>query len=102
MVLLNEARMVITLMKGMRINSTRKKASADIEQKELVVDEGQGTADDFERLLSLDNEFPDHFDESTRPSSNRIQESGDRQHDLIANIVDRGRDIANLFDNAAS
>ncbi|MFK7768941.1 MAG: RNA polymerase factor sigma-54 [Mariniblastus sp.] len=71
----------------------KEKAPKDIEQKELVVDEGQGTADDFERLLSLDKEFPDHFDESTRPSSNRIQESGDRQHDLIANIVDRGETL---------
>ena len=63
----------------------------EIEQKELVIDEdGRHNADDFERLLTLANDIPDHFDGSTRPSSNRIQESGDRQHDLIANIVDRG------------
>jgi len=67
--------------------------SKDVDQKELVVEEGQGGEDDFERLLNLDNEIPDHFDESTRPSSNRIQESGDRQHDLIANIVDRGETL---------
>ncbi len=74
-------------------NKLDKEKPSDIEQKELVVDEGAGTADDFERLLSLDKEFPDHFDESTRPSSNRIQESGDRQHDMIANIVDRGETL---------
>jgi len=63
----------------------------EIEQKELVIDEdGRNNADDFERLLTLANDIPDHFDGGTRPSSNRIQESGDRQHDLIANIVDRG------------
>ena len=71
------------------------KETKDVEQKELVVDEDKGGADDFERLLNLDKDIPDHFDESTRPSSNRIQESGDRQHDLIANIVDRGETLQN-------
>ena len=69
------------------------KETKDVDQKELVVEEGQGGEDDFERLLNLDNDIPDHFDESTRPSSNRIQESGDRQHDMIANIVDRGETL---------
>jgi RNA polymerase sigma-54 factor len=69
------------------------KEQKDVEEKELVVDENQGGEDDFERLLNLDKDIPDHFDESTRPSSNRIQESGDRQHDLIANIVDRGETL---------
>ncbi len=69
------------------------KESKDVEEKELVVDEDQGGEDDFERLLNLDKDIPDYFDESTRPSSNRIQESGDRQHDLIANIVDRGETL---------
>jgi RNA polymerase sigma-54 factor len=67
----------------------------DVEQKELIIEEGQGSEDDFERLLNLDKDIPDHFDESTRPSSNRIQESGDRQHDLISNIVDRGETLQN-------
>jgi RNA polymerase sigma-54 factor len=69
------------------------KEQKDVDQKEMVVEEGQGGEDDFERLLNLDKDIPDHFDESTRPSSNRIQESGDRQHDLIANIVDRGETL---------
>ncbi len=59
----------------------------DVEQKELIVEEGSGGEDDFERLLNLDNDIPDHFDGS-RPSSNRVQESMDRRHDFIANIVD--------------
>lgn len=67
----------------------------DVDQKELIVEEKQGNEDDFERLLNLDKDIPDHFDESTRPSSNRIQESGDRQHDLISNIVDRGETLQN-------
>jgi RNA polymerase sigma-54 factor len=66
----------------------KEKESKDVEQKEMVVEEGSGGEDDFERLLNLDKDIPDHFDESTRPSSNRIQESMDRRHDFIANIVD--------------
>ena len=63
------------------------KEKKDVEQKELVVEEGKGGEDDFERLLNLDNDIPDHFDGS-RPSSNRVRESMDRRHDFIANIVD--------------
>lgn len=73
----------------------KEKEPKDVEQKELVIEEGQGSEDDFERLLNLDKDIPDHFDEGSRPSSNRIQESGDRQHDMIANIVDRGETLQN-------
>ena len=63
--------------------------TVDVDQKELVIDEdGQSNADDFERLLNLDRDVPDHFD-GPKPSSNRIQEIGDRQHDMMANVVDR-------------
>ncbi len=65
----------------------------DVDQKELVIEEKQGSEDDFERLLNLDKDNPDFFDGGTRPSSNRIQESGDRQHDLMANIVNRGETL---------
>ena len=59
------------------------------EEKEFVVDEAGGNADDFERLLDLDREVPDHFDERPRPSANRIQDDSDRQHDAIANLATR-------------
>ena len=65
------------------------KEKKDVEQKELIVEEGSGGEDDFERLLNLDNDIPDHFD-GNRPSSNRVQESMDKRHDFIANIVDDG------------
>lgn len=61
----------------------------DIEQKELVLDDDKGNAEEFERLLNLQQDIPDHFD-GQRPSSNRIQESSDRHHDMIANVADRG------------
>jgi len=58
-------------------------------EKELVVDEKQDNADDFERLVEMDREVPDYFDESPRPSANRLDEQADRKHDAIANIADR-------------
>ena len=52
-----------------------------VDERELVVDESKNNADDFERLLNLDEEWPDSFEERSRPSSARIEEEGDRQHD---------------------
>ena len=59
------------------------------DEQELVVDEKSDNADDFERLLELDREIPDYFDERPRSSANRVAEESDRQHDAIANIEDR-------------
>ena len=55
-------------------------------EKELVVEsDDRNNEEDFERLLNLDKELPNTFDEPFRKSANRIQEEGDRQHDLMAN-----------------
>lgn len=60
------------------------------EERELVISEGSNNEDDFERLSKLDKEeYPDTFDEDFRPSSNRIQEMGDRKHDAMANMESR-------------
>lgn len=60
-----------------------------VDERELVVDEGKNNADDFERLINLDEEFPDTFEERSRPSTARIEEEGDRQHDTMANMMSR-------------
>jgi len=64
-------------------------AEKDIDDKPLVIDEAHNNTDDFERLLNLDRDLPDYFDESTRRSANRIDEDSDRAHDVIANVADR-------------
>lgn len=69
-------------------DNKKEKESTDVEQKELIVEENAGSEDDFERLLNLDQDVPDYFD-GNRPSSNRIQEDSDRQHDLMSNLVNR-------------
>ena len=81
-----------TQVEDSRPESSEEGDTGNIDQKELVIEEGQNNADDFERLVSLDNDIPDHFD-GQRPSSNRIQEIGERQHDLMANVVDRGETL---------
>lgn len=55
-------------------------------ERELVVDETKDNADDFERLLDLDREVPDHFDEMPRKSANRIEEDANRKFDAMANL----------------
>ncbi|MCA9184227.1 MAG: RNA polymerase factor sigma-54 [Pirellulaceae bacterium] len=71
-------------------------APADTE-KELVVDESKDNVDDFERLLEMDSQIPDHFDELPRVSANRIEESSDRKHDAIANIATRSETLQEVL-----
>ena len=37
------------------------------EERELVIDEAHDNEDDFERLMKMDEEWPDHFEERTPP-----------------------------------
>ncbi|NUQ62812.1 MAG: RNA polymerase factor sigma-54 [Pirellulales bacterium] len=62
------------------------------EERELVIDNAK-TEDDFERLLKMDEEWPDHFEERSRPSSNRVEEEGERKHDAMANMVARPQSL---------
>jgi RNA polymerase sigma-54 factor len=58
------------------------------DEKELVVQDNQSNTEDFERLANMDNDMPESFDDF-RTSSNRMQEAQDRQHDLMANALER-------------
>jgi RNA polymerase sigma-54 factor len=59
------------------------------EERELVIDESESNERDFERLLKMDEEWPEHFEEHSRPSRNRVDEEGERKHDAMANMVAR-------------
>ncbi|REK18644.1 MAG: RNA polymerase sigma-54 factor [Planctomycetota bacterium] len=63
------------------------------EERELVVDEAKNNEDDFERLLNMDEQFPDHFEERSRPSSTRVEEESARKHDAMANMVARPQSL---------
>jgi RNA polymerase sigma-54 factor len=58
------------------------------DERELVVEDNQSNTDDFERLANMDGDMPQNFDDF-RTSANRTQEAQDRQHDLMANAMER-------------
>lgn len=61
----------------------------EIEKRELGDDDGNN-ASDFERLVEISQEWPDdNYTSGSKPSSNRIQDDMDRQHDVMANAVNR-------------
>jgi RNA polymerase sigma-54 factor len=62
-------------------------------ERELVVDSEHDNLADFERLLEMDNVLPNTFDDSFRPSSNRMQADADRQHDLMSNAESRAESL---------
>lgn len=57
------------------------------QERELVVNESQNNEDDFSRLVEMDEQWPDHFEERHRPSKNRMEEDSERRHDAMANML---------------
>ncbi len=63
-------------------------------QKEIVVDNEHNNAADFERLVEMSSEWPeDNLSAGSRPSSNRIDEDGERSHDMMSNMVARPQSL---------
>jgi RNA polymerase sigma-54 factor len=66
-----------------------------IAERELVTDGKDNNEADFERLLEMSEEWPDdNYTSGSKPSSNRMDEAGDRAHDMIANITERSQPLA--------
>jgi RNA polymerase sigma-54 factor len=63
------------------------------EERELVIGDAGDNKADFERLLSMDEQWPEQFEDHGRPSRNRIDEEGDRKHDAMANMVARPQSL---------
>ena len=63
------------------------------EERELVIDETHANEGDFERLLKMDEEWPDHFEERSHPSRNEVEEAGERKLDAMANMVARPQSL---------
>jgi len=72
------------------------------EERELVVDTAKHSEDDFERLLNMNEEWPDHFEERSRPSADRVEEQSMRQHDTMANMVDRPESLQDYLHHQLS
>jgi RNA polymerase sigma-54 factor len=69
------------------------------EERELVIDETRNNEDDFERLMKLDEEWPDHFEERSRPSRAETEEAGQRKLDAMANMVARPQSLQDYLRN---
>ena len=66
----------------------------DLDEKELVVDSDHNNEADFERLLEMSADWPeDNIGAGSRPSSNRMDEDGDRQHDTMSNMECRPQSL---------
>ena len=59
------------------------------EERELVIDESKDNEADFERLMKMDEDWPDTFQENSRPSRGQTEEAGERKLDAMANMVAR-------------
>jgi RNA polymerase sigma-54 factor len=68
-------------------------------QQELVIDEKGGNEEDFDRLAALTEDWAEHFNEETRPSSNRVDEETDRKHDAMANMVARPHSLQDYLND---
>ncbi|MGO9115938.1 MAG: RNA polymerase factor sigma-54 [Thermoguttaceae bacterium] len=63
------------------------------EERELVINETTSNEDDFERLMKMDEEWPDHFEEHSRPSRGEVEEAGERKLDAMANMIARPQSL---------
>ena len=63
------------------------------EERELVIDEAHANEGDFERLMKMDEEWPDHFEERSHGSRGEIEEAGERKTDAMANMVARPQSL---------
>ena len=73
----------------------------EVEQRELIAGGEDNNASDFERLLEISQEWPDdNYTSGSKPSGNRVDEDGDRQHDLMANAETPSADAARISDRA--
>src|SRR3990172_260567 len=72
------------------------------EERELVIDEGHNNEEDFERLMKMDEEWPEHFEERSRPSRDRVEQEGDRRHDAMANMAARPVSLEDYLHNQLS
>ena len=62
-------------------------------EKELVIEDKGDNEQDFDRLLAMNEEWANHFNEETRPSGNRISEESDKRHDAMVNMADRPQSL---------
>ena len=73
----------------------RRELAKDVEERELVAGKDNNNESDFERLLEISSEWPEDNVSfgGSRPSTNQISDSLDRQHDAMANMLARPQSL---------
>ncbi|MFN0199645.1 MAG: RNA polymerase factor sigma-54 [Planctomycetaceae bacterium] len=67
---------------------------SQLDRQELVVDSEHNNEADFERLMEESADWPeDNVVSANKPSANRISEDGDRQHDVMSNMISRPQSL---------
>jgi RNA polymerase sigma-54 factor len=77
-------------------DETEERQSADApteNERELVIDESHSNEGDFERLMKMDEEWPDHFEERSHGSRGEVEEAGERKADAMANMIARPQSL---------
>lgn len=65
-----------------------------LSEREMIVDGPNQSEADFERLLEMSQDWPeDNYTSGSKPSSNRMDDDGERQHDMISNIAERPQSL---------
>ena len=72
------------------------------EERELVIDEAHANEGDFERLMKMDEEWPDHFEDRPHGSRGEIEEAGQRKLDAMANMVARPQSLQDYLHDQLS
>jgi len=67
-------------------------AEASNPERELVIDK-EGDEQDFDRLMAMNEDWSNHFNEEHRPSSNRVDEDMDKRHDAMGNMAARPQSL---------
>ena len=58
-----------------------------------MIDEAHSNEGDFERLMKMDEEWPDHFEERSHASRGEIEAVGERKLDAMANMEERPQSL---------
>jgi RNA polymerase sigma-54 factor len=68
-------------------------------RKELVIEDSTDNEKDFDRLEAMNEAWADHFNEESRPSSNRIDEEMDKKHDAMLNMAARPQSLQDYLND---
>ena len=75
-------------------------AVADVNpEKELVIDDKGDNEQDFDRLVAINEDWADHFNEEHRSSSNRVDEDMDKKHDAMVNMASRPQSLQDYLND---